>query len=248
MNDVPLVKTNSINDINTSVLALKRRLMQLERDIKNISFSDDVLLRSDLVDTVEEGVEEPVTSNAVYNVIIPIGFILPQYKKVSYTGWLYLDGRDTTGTDEELYTVYPKLYEYLGNSNVLPDYREFGLVGAEENTTDVYDATTNPNGIIHDHDVYAEGQAKDDQMQKVTGWLVSASAGDMHPTDGAFTDERYGGSANRIGHNGDYVNHYKYTFDNSNVARTGYDSGGTLVGSDVTRGKRKAVYFYIKAK
>ncbi len=35
-------------------------------------------------------------------------------------GYLLADGRDTTGTDDELLTKYPLLYAYLGNTNVLP--------------------------------------------------------------------------------------------------------------------------------
>lgn len=38
--------------------------------------------------------------------------------------WLICDGRDTTGTNIELETYYPKLYKFLGNTNILPDWRE----------------------------------------------------------------------------------------------------------------------------
>lgn len=39
---------------------------------------------------------------------------------VTPTGYLKCDGRDTTGTEDELETNYPLLYAYLGNTNVLP--------------------------------------------------------------------------------------------------------------------------------
>lgn len=39
---------------------------------------------------------------------------------VTPTGYLKCDGRDTTGTADELETKYPLLYAYLGNTNVLP--------------------------------------------------------------------------------------------------------------------------------
>ena len=39
---------------------------------------------------------------------------------VTPTGYLKCDGRDTTGTPDELETHYPLLYAYLGNTNVLP--------------------------------------------------------------------------------------------------------------------------------
>lgn len=48
--------------------------------------------------------------------------------------WLILDGRDTTGTAIELESVYPRLYKFLGNSNVLPDLRGEFLRGAGTNS------------------------------------------------------------------------------------------------------------------
>ena len=102
----------------------------------------------------------------------PVGSLLSMYKKSSPSGYLYCDGSTFDAT------AYPLLYAYLG-SNVLPDYREFALVGAEQNTTDVYNASTNPNGTIHDHDVYTEGQAKDDQLQTHQhGLVITQPSGD----------------------------------------------------------------------
>ena len=155
----------------------------------------------------------------------PVGSLISMYKKSSPSGYLYCDGSTFDATK------YPLLYAYLG-TNVLPDYREFALVGAEENTTDVYNASTNPNGTIHEHDVYTEGQAKDDQLQdhehnvyvgndtrliRLPNSTASVSNGMR-----AFTNT---GSGDEV-HIKDVVN-----------ARYG----------TVTRGKRKAVYFYIKA-
>ena len=108
---------------------------------------------------IENGVKKIIPLTADAGAGNPVGTIIPMYKKSSPSGYLYCDG----STFDQ--TKYPLLYAYLG-SNVLPDYREFALVGAEENTTDVYNASTNPNGTIHDHDVYTEGQAKDDQLQE----------------------------------------------------------------------------------
>jgi hypothetical protein len=51
---------------------------------------------------------------------LSIGAISSFYGPVSNNNWLLCDGRDTTGTAEELATHYPALYTYLGNSNVLP--------------------------------------------------------------------------------------------------------------------------------
>jgi hypothetical protein len=142
----------------------------------------------------------------------PVGTIIPMYKKSSPSGYLYCDG----STFDQ--TKYPLLYAYLG-SNVLPDYREFALVGAEENTTDVYNASTNPNGTIHDHDVYTEGQAKDDAVQNFE--IQHNQGGGGQNWTLAFTSN---------------ANYGQYL---SGISKARVDN--------VTRGKRKAVYFYIKA-
>lgn len=152
----------------------------------------------------------------------PVGTIIPMYKKSSPSGYLYCDG----STFDE--TQYPLLYAYLG-SNVLPDYREFALVGAEENTTDVYNASTNPTGTIHDHDVYTEGQAKDDQLQ-----------GHGHDSITDNTQVAAMGS----GSTGWETKTYDISFSSRSSHTT--NTKDCRYGK-VTRGKRKAVYFYIKA-
>ena len=78
----------------------------------------------------------------------PVGTLIQQYKKKPMSGYLYCDG----STFDQ--NAYPALYMYLG-TNVLPDYRECVMVGAEQNTTDT----------IATHDVYGEGEFKDDQLQ-----------------------------------------------------------------------------------
>lgn len=89
---------------------------------------------------------------------IPVGAVMPFANGTTSENWLLCDGRDTTGTNEELATHYPALYTYLGDSNILPDYRECVLVGVGQNTTDT----------IAKHDVYTLGQFKDDQLQDHT--------------------------------------------------------------------------------
>lgn len=81
---------------------------------------------------------------------IQVGTLIQQYKKKPISGFLYCDG----STFDE--NAYPALYMYLG-TNVLPDYRECVMVGAEQNTTDT----------IATHDVYTEGEFKDDQIQNI---------------------------------------------------------------------------------
>lgn len=86
---------------------------------------------------------------------VPVGTIIGQYKKVNMAGYLYLDG----STFDQ--TLYPALYAYLG-TNVLPDYREFVLVGAEQNTT---------SATIAIHDVFTQGQ------EKAVFWYIKATTG-----------------------------------------------------------------------
>ena len=154
----------------------------------------------------------------------PVGTIIPMYKKSSPSGYLYCDG----STFDE--TKYPLLYAYLG-SNVLPDYREAAIVGAEQNTTDT----------IATHDVYTEGQFKDDQLQdhkhSITdpGHTHTWSIGGQNPGGGQFigyTNSSYTATPRNTGSKTTGI-----TVNNPNSGRHG----------TVTRGKRKAVYFYIKA-
>ena len=136
----------------------------------------------------------------------PVGTLIQQYKKKPLSGYLYCDG----STFDE--NVYPALYMYLG-SNVLPDYRECVMVGAEENTTDT----------IATHDVYGEGEFKDDQLQEHTHGLFNHNPGG---DSGSYTVNS--------SDNGFYGNAF---------------TGGAKSGrhGDTTHGKQKAVYVYIKA-
>lgn len=131
----------------------------------------------------------------------PVGTLIQQYKKKPMSGYLYCDG----STFDQ--NAYPALYMYLG-TNVLPDYRECVMVGAEQNTTDT----------IATHDVYGEGEFKDDQLQD-----------HKHP-DGA--SGRYQVA------NGNF-----YTVPT--ISSSGYIIEGRT--GDTTHGKQKAVYVYIKA-
>lgn len=160
----------------------------------------------------ENGVKKIQELTADTGAGAPVGSLISMYKKSNPSGYLYCDG----STFDE--TAYPALYQYLG-SNVLPDYREFALVGAEENTTDVYNASTNPNGTIHDHDVYTEGQAKDDQVQTHYHNVPMESAA-------SFASGPYNAVFMR-----------STTNTSNNTGRSG----------TTTHGKQKAVFFYIKA-
>ena len=123
----------------------------------------------------------------------PVGTLISQYKKVPMSGYLYCDG----STFDE--NAYPALYMYLG-TNVLPDYRECVMVGAEQNTTDT----------IATHDVYGEGEFKDDQLQSHAhsirnynpdgnqeGYSVQYSNGGF--TGNIYTEENEGGGTTTHG-------------------------------------------------
>ena len=137
---------------------------------------------------------------------VPVGTLVTQYKKVPMSGYLYCDG----STFDE--NNYPALYMYLG-TNVLPDYRECVMVGAEQNTTDT----------IANHDVYGEGEFKDDQLQDHNHGLFN------HNPDG-----QGGNFTVNTGDNGFYNNAFTSSALDCRVGNT-------------THGKQKAVYVYIKA-
>ena len=149
--------------------------------------------------------------NNVLGVSAPVGTLITQYKKVPMSGYLYCDG----STFDE--NNYPALYMYLG-TNVLPDYRECVMVGAEQNTTDT----------ITTHDVYGEGEFKDDQIQEHKHYSKMFSV-----TQGQNTGANIADYTTDINDNS---SNSRYTLNVAN-ARTG----------ETTHGKQKAVYVYIKA-
>ena len=140
---------------------------------------------------------------------VPVGTIIGQYKKVNIPGYLYLDG----STFDQ--TLYPALYAYLG-TNVLPDYREFVLVGAEQNTT---------SATIAAHDVFTQGQEKDDQLQDHSHRLPTAPNSSPSASNYVMESQVPSASAAVLTHN--------------SVAQ---GRSGTT-----TRTKEKAVFWYIKA-
>ena len=186
-------------------------------------------------DVVVQGNTQPVTSDAVANAIqqcsagLPIGAVQGFALGTQSPNWLLCDGRDTTGTAEELQTHYPALYTYLGNSNILPDYRECVLVGVGQNDTDT----------IAEHDVYTLGQFKDDQLQNITGSVTLASGNQNFGSSGALKDTKGAKDGGWTGGGKTYdgVALHTTTFDASRVARA----------YTTTHGKQKGVAYYIKA-
>ena len=137
----------------------------------------------------------------------PIGTLIQQYKKKPMSGYLYCDG----STFDE--NAYPALYMYLG-SNILPDYRECVMVGAEENTTDT----------IATHDVYTEGEFKDDQLQD---HIHNISLQEVTDADSSAIKG---------------ITSYKDNVQNTISSGVVNGRSGTT-----THGKQKAVFVYIKA-
>lgn len=150
----------------------------------------------------------------------PVGTLIQQYKKKPMSGYLYCDG----STFDQ--NAYPALYMYLG-SNILPDYRECVMVGAEQNTTDTIAA----------HDVYGEGEFKDDQMQRITGSFEVPNRNRAPNTSGAFSVSPSPTEWFAISNEKTLPS--LVSFDSSTTARSG--------DTDTTHGKQKAVYVYIKA-
>ena len=150
----------------------------------------------------------------------PVGTLIQQYKKVAMSGYLYCDGSTFDQND------YPALYMYLG-TNVLPDYRECVMVGAEQNTTDT----------IATHDVYTEGEFKDDQIQRITGSFEVPNRDRDSNVSGAFSTKTSDGMWYALSETKTFPS--LVSFDSAQVARTG--------DTNTTHGKQKAVYVYIKA-
>ena len=147
----------------------------------------------------------------------PIGTLIQQYKKKPMSGYLYCDG----STFDQ--NAYPALYMYLG-TNVLPDYRECVMVGAEQNTTDT----------IATHDVYGEGEFKDDQLQDHNHDISRNADGKapyFYQNDGEGADFHGALTTTKTGQNATPI------VTGSPASRRG----------DTTHGKQKAVYVYVKA-
>ena len=92
MNDVPLVNKNDINSINTSLIAIKKQLKLLNKAVGLIETPNSPDLtpyvkKSDIVDTVQSGNMNPVTSNAVSE---SLSYSTDEVK----TGGKWTDGND----------------------------------------------------------------------------------------------------------------------------------------------------------
>ena len=155
----------------------------------------------------------------------PVGTLLTTYKKIQPRNYLYCDGSTFNASQ------YPALYLYLG-TNVLPDYRECVMVGAEQNTTD----------NIATHDVYAQGEFKDDSVKVAKFGVI----------DGQATISSTGNGTLQASENASFNGTWESNKNTTIMACTGeYGSSVRRVlnihAGTTTHGKQKAVYVYIKA-
>ena len=70
MNDVPLIQSVDLNAINTSIIAIKKQLKQINEvlgliDVPDAQDLSPYVKKTDIVDVIESGNMNPVTSNAV---------------------------------------------------------------------------------------------------------------------------------------------------------------------------------------
>ena len=164
----------------------------------------------------------------------PIGSYLYLEKKSDPAGYLYCDG----STFDE--TVYPALYAYLG-TNVLPDWRELGAKGVGKNTTNIFDSTeTDPStgqAGTQNHDVFTQGEFKDDQVQDHDHYIarkdapssIYLGASQMNPSGSGYAYGSWG-----------QMNPDTATTNAITIKRNGRYG-------DITRGKSRGAYIYIKA-
>lgn len=84
-------------------------------------------------------------------------------------------------------------------------------------------------------------------MQNMTGFVknIQVHYADSLQMDGVF--KKYSSLTRYFTGSGDTFTNSGFEFDSYLSARTGYDSTGTLIGSDVTHGKQLGVNYIIKS-
>ena len=222
MNDVPLIKTNSINDINTSLIAIKKQLKQINEAVG-------------LID-----IPSADTSGFVklFNLLLTVGFILPYGGTVRPSEYWELCLGETKNRSN-----YPELIswaitnEQIGNGKLLgegdgsttftlPDLREVALKGAGESSRTV-GAHVKSGGL-------AVGEFIDDRLQNIIGSfrvdveglgcaMPKSETGVFQGTDEATLRAISGSETSLRGW-------YRMNYDASRVARTGSTNEVKAVG------------------
>jgi hypothetical protein len=140
---IPLVRNNSVDDINTSIIAIKKELGKGgSGDMGDVN----VTVKYEVTDTVEDGNSLPVTSNGVSRVInvlgVPVGCVLPFYGNTVPESFLPCNG---VAFDEN---QYPALYALLGDNHTPYSYDKSRL-GEWEKVTISTDSN-NPTVMPYD--------------------------------------------------------------------------------------------------
>lgn len=155
----------------------------------------------------------------------PIGTLEYFYRNDAPYGYLECNGGTFSEDD------YPNLRAFLGSTN-LPDYREYAIVGAGQNSKD---------GITT-HDVFNVGEGKQDQLQE-------HSHGILNTTSGAVEQPSIGLNPSSTGSNDGTVTMgnqpYSSRYSSLFVGKIGGYYGGRA--GTVTRGRRKGALICIKA-
>ena len=145
---IPLVRNNSVDDINTSIIAIRK---QLQEGGGNGTMSNvNVNVKYEVTDTVEDGNSLPVTSQGVYDYIarnvtlasVPVGATLSFYGNTVPETFLFCNG---AAFDEQ---QYPALYAMLGDNHTPVEGHTFDWDNAESITLSTSDYVVQKNGWI----------------------------------------------------------------------------------------------------
>ena len=137
---IPLIQNVDKQNINTSLIALKRGLKQIE-DLLRMNDNGDtptgVLFRNDLVNTVTENLSEPITSGGVYNALqslpgnsdhTPLG-TWASFENGLAPSSNWLEAGSTFSAND-----YPELYMYL-NDTTVPERFDHSKLGQIQSIT-----------------------------------------------------------------------------------------------------------------
>jgi hypothetical protein len=155
--NIPLIQKAEKNDINASIIAIKRAFQSLLGGSDSGADLSPFVKKSDVVDEVESGNMNPVTSNAVmlfFNTIYPVGFVYSQYPQQkspnelwgNISTWQELDFggaffRSSGGNADEFDANIKAITTVSGNTITIANH------GASAGTV-IYDYTYNESRVV----------------------------------------------------------------------------------------------------